>query len=84
MVSSFGLIKKHKSLSQREKVALLGPVGNWQCSSQDKTAKSSKQHSMCMSIMTSHKFQKATCGKKKPKNKELCPSQIAGQAQVYT
>lgn len=38
MASSFGLIKKHKSLSQREKAVLLGPVGNLQHSSWDKAA----------------------------------------------
>lgn len=59
IASSFGLIKKHKWLSQREKAVLVGPVGNLWCSSQDNTAKSSKQHSMHMGIMTSHKFQKA-------------------------
>ena len=64
MASSFGLTNKHKLLSQRQKAVLLGPIGNGQCSSQDNAAKSSKQHSMHIGIMTLHKFQKA-CGIKK-------------------
>lgn len=63
--SSFGLIKKLKSLSQREKAVLLVPV-------QHNTAKISKQHNLHTGIMTSHKVQKAVWdAKKKGKKRAL-------------